>query len=287
MCIISGTINEVAKTKIFCGLNKDKTRQITIYSNEVDSAVDNNLMILPVPFIETVKFHDLSSYSNFFEDCEKTFYNSKSTNYSNSANDSFGIRSMSILKVFDVGSYKVSILDSVKDLGRLDTKQFHVTNEVAVYLHKFYNHKNIGFIVCKLNRGKQLYHPFAFSHKANSSKLYIPTKHYHVHSKMENLNYGSYASTYADVPKQTQLYSTDEMAEQDEDDWDHDIYIYNASSKGNNIVEQADSKKYGWTGKVKINFEKLDFDLDTECKNFQKINIVGSCKNIDIFVKTI
>ena len=42
-------------------------------SNEVINNCKNNVMILPVPYPDTIEFIDLSNYTNIFEDCQKSF----------------------------------------------------------------------------------------------------------------------------------------------------------------------------------------------------------------------
>ena len=58
-------------------------------------------------------------------------------------------------------------------------------------LEKYYNHT--GFIVCKLNPSNDFvnYHPFAYSHKINSSRLFVPTRHLHDGHEEENSHFDS------------------------------------------------------------------------------------------------
>lgn len=298
MCIISGEIKEVSKTKIFCSLNKNKTRQITIYSNEVDSMKENNLMILPVPFINSVKFHNLSQYKDFFNDCSQSFHRNLKSYGSLSMNRS--IKSNALLEVFDVGSYKVSVLENLNDVARLNPEYFYLTNDVVKYLKNHYDNELIGFIICKLDVGKKQYHPFAFSHNSNSDKLYIPTRHYHVHS---NDGFDNSDKLYAPLSSSFSTYSenlenTNNNPNNSEnnkkiifvddyntDDWDHEIYIYNATKEGNKLLKNKN--EYGWNKTINIDFELLDFDIDKDCKNFEKIRIKGVFKNTDLFVKAI
>ena len=62
MCIISKEVNAVSKTKLFASLDDTGTRQLTVYSNQVDTDTSDNAMILPVPNPNTVEFVDLSEY---------------------------------------------------------------------------------------------------------------------------------------------------------------------------------------------------------------------------------
>jgi hypothetical protein len=69
------------------------------------------------------------------------------------------------------------------------------------------------------------------------------------------------------------------------DDWNHEIYLYNISVDTNSKVENMNICEDEWTGKVKIDFEKLVFPLDTTCRYFQKLKIKGNNPNIDIVLE--
>jgi len=45
MCIINEPVVSIADTKLFASFNNNKTKQLMIYSNKIDS----NAMVLPVP----------------------------------------------------------------------------------------------------------------------------------------------------------------------------------------------------------------------------------------------
>ncbi len=107
MCIISNQVETVAKTKILVAVKPLTNRQLTVYSNSVNNTTDGNAMILPVPFPNTVTFHDLSDYKDIFTDCAKCIMKPKGPSKSYFSN---GISTNSApLKVFEVGSYQVSL----------------------------------------------------------------------------------------------------------------------------------------------------------------------------------
>lgn len=284
MCIISGEIESVSNTKIFCGVNKNKTQQLTIYANNVDNITTNNMMILPVPFPETVNFYDLSNYVNFFDDCDECFENQSlnlSRGFSVSAN-----YSVDSLEVHDVGSYKASLAMNLNDLNNANPKYFYLSPEVKEYLAEHYNHKSIGFILCLLVLGNKEYHPFAYSHKIINKRVYIPTRHFHLH-KNDNSDYGDY-SNFAELdPRYAKNSRLDTRDDNYADDWSHDIYLYNVTTKGNNYIDKIHNRLYKWNKKNKVRFDKLDFNLDGNCRHFQKINIEGRCKNIDIILNCV
>lgn len=257
MCIISEEINVVSDTKILVAPNTNLTRQLIVYSNDVDNITNNNAMILPVPFPESVSFHDLTNYKNLFDDCESCFYDD--TDYDN---DSFSVQDCSngSLKVFNVGSYQVSLAMSLTDILRVDSNVFTLSKGCYELLSNEYNNPNFGFIICKLSNNKKKYHPFGYSHNIFNDILFIPTKHYHKERSSINNN------------------------EQYVDDWSHDIYLYNTTAKRNMDFMKMVTHGNKWTGKNNLKVNNINFDLGT-LKHFEKYQIHGIHKNIDLYVK--
>jgi hypothetical protein len=179
--MISLPIEQVSKTNIFVGLNSSKTSQITIYSNFVSNNSNGNAMVIPVPFPSTVKFHDVSCIKNFFKIVDQSFYRMAQTFGMRS--DSFSLtnsaKTKSVLEVFSVGSYNVSLANNLSDISRLDKDVFTLSSGLAKTLGEHYSDPVWGFIVFILARDKKDYNPFAFSHALYNNKIYIPTRHYH------------------------------------------------------------------------------------------------------------
>lgn len=287
MCLISRKVENVNNTKIFCGVDKNQSKQITVYANTVNNVSDNNAMVLPVPFPETVKFHDLSNYKNFFNDCADCFYLPKTKGVSralmlNGNSDTYSFN-MDSLKVIDVGSYKVSLAESLNDLHRVNKNVFDLSEGLADILKKNYSNSNFGFIICKLAKGNESYHPFAYSHNIFNSKIFIPTKHYHDDSNNQNEYQGMFADAYSWANK-----SNDFMKKTNDDsyadDWGHDIYLYNIDINSNQEVKKMNKSRYLWEGSNKIQFSKLGFALDKKLYNFKKVQINGSNPNIDLIL---
>ena len=282
MCMISEEIESVNNTKIFCGLNAKLTKQLTIYSNDVNNISNNNAMVLPVPFAESVNFYDLSNYKNFFEDCDKCFESRidgnalRSLSYSNDCfNDS--------LEVHDIGSYKVSLAHNLSDLHRVNKNVFHLSEGLDKILKKNYSNSHFGFIICKLSKGNESYHPFAYSHKIFNSKVFIPTRHYHGQHENDSNNGTFGMGTFADALNWSNFKKAildDDYA----DDWDHSIYLYNVNINSNAEVKKMNKSRDEWNKKNKINFNKLEFDLDKNCREFKKLKISGSNPNIDLIL---
>ena len=297
MCMISTEIRSVAATKLFCGLNSKKTRQITVYSNTVDNVSKNNAMVLPVPFPKSVKFHNLENYKTFFTDCESCFYKPWARSLSMNYGGEFLKGQSAKLQVFNVGSYKVSLAMSISDLKKVDTTVFDLSDGLDKVLKKHYSKPIFGFIICKLAEGNEKYHPFAYSHDIIPGKVFIPTRHYHDEKVYRALdesyhssrNYNSFGNIdnslmFGEFEERfTQITNTDpNMA----DDWDHDIYLYNVDINSNSQVKKMNQCKSKWSGKVHINFDKLDFPLDEKCDAFTKIEINGNHRNMDIILAT-
>ena len=213
MCIISKEVKSVSKTQILVAVDSKKERQLVVYSNKIDNFIPGNAMILPVPNPSTVKFHNLYTYTDIFNDCNKMVY--KKT-------DGFkGIRDGRItitnsrshtLDVINVGSYKVSLANSLDDLKNIDKNLFNLGNGCEELLSRDYNDPNFGFIICSLDVRNKKYHPFGYSHQIMNNELFIPTKHYHEdgsyfpkksYTKGFNDNslskYASYESAFNDI----------------------------------------------------------------------------------------
>jgi hypothetical protein len=286
MCMISLEVAQVSDTKILVGLSKDKKRQITIYSNKVDTPVSNNAMIIPVHHPESVQFINLSNYKNIFDDCESCFFNESmpqgargSLSYSNSS-DSFDKKK---LEVYDIGSYKVSLAMNLDDLKHVDTSVFELSKGCNELLEKTYKEKYWGFIICKLAKGKEEYHPFAYSNNMLDKQVFIPTKHFHMEHKQNNKHYT--ALNINDSPMFSGLNRSYDIMREDiiADDWSHDIYLYNISNARYNLdgVKSVNNKK--WDGKNPLQLDKINFDLD-HLKVFDKLKIIGRHPNIDLVI---
>jgi hypothetical protein len=181
MCIISAKVNTVAKTKLLVAINNQTNRQYVVYANTVDNPTANNAMILPVPNPKSIKLHNLSAYSHIFDDCNKSFVERIKLSSDSVVKKSKASLNAS-LKVYDIGSYKVSIAYSLDDIKRINANVFTLSPGCESMLHNNYANGMYGFIICKLDNGNKIYHPFGYSHDLpNNQQVFIPTKHYHPH----------------------------------------------------------------------------------------------------------
>lgn len=303
MCIISGAVNSVSKTKILIALNATKDRQLTVYANAVDNSTPQNAMILPYPSPESIRFHDLSDYKDIFQDCAKSF-RPKTMNLSASRSIYLSSKGSSSLAVFQVGSYNVSVANSIDDLRRINRNVFQLTPGCLEVLAGKYA-GNFGFVICQLKNGAENYHPMAYSHTIPSS-LFVPTKHYHDGEQEEvfriapgsgfgpvgALEYnatnidsspmfmgGMSSFTNSRSGSGRQVYMPTDFA----DDWDHTIYFYNLAPSEQFLptgIQNSSDWVWDKTFHLKTNkIEGFDFGSPT---HFERVEIRGNHRNVDI-----
>lgn len=247
MCIVSLPVKSMSNTKIFTSINNDKTRQIVIYSNSVNNINSKNAMILPVPNPQSLKFHNLTKYKYIFSDCDDCFIDNT---FRSAGRGTLGYspQSRKSLRVFDVGSYNVSVANSLDDLNYINADIFDVDDNCIKLLNTNYADNIFGFIICQLKTGNNEYHPLGYSHDL-APKIFIPTKHYHGH-----------------------------LNEKIADDWDHSIYIRNIRPGD----YSSNSRTHTWN-KMDIKTQKIDFDFGP-IELFSVININGRHENEDIYL---
>ena len=223
MCIILGEVHRVSKTKLFVLANKDKSRQMTFYSNVVGTP-EQNMMILPVPGEGDIQLHTIN-YKGMFGDLKRSVTSLYREPFSNPMTRSVlsaSIAPRDTLEVFHHGSYLVSIAPQIEDLLRLDESIFEFTPELFDFFAKHYN-RQFSYICCVLKPGTKEYEPLCYSHPIHSSnKLFVPTLHYH--------NHGGHVHT-------------------DSADWDHLIYSVGTEEKANrgftsNYYNNVDWKQF-------------------------------------------
>jgi hypothetical protein len=244
MCIINEPA-EVHNTKIFVAPNNNHTQQLTVYSNEVRTSSTNNMMLLPVPYPDTINLVDFSDYISIFNDLNLTFK-------MESFGTSYSLPEKNYLKIVDIGNYKATIIPTHEDLLRINPSVFGTVNEHIRNI-LFFHYQNLpipfGYIICKLKSGTQIkYHPFAYTHNLpknhlNTPSLFVPTRHEHGHGNSDHA------------------------------DWDHCIFSLNTTpNSGNREIE--DYHNYLKTKKINFNFGNIN--------NIRKKTIKGHFPNNDI-----
>ncbi len=269
MCIIAREVESVGSTKIFVAPDSKREYQLTVYSNLIENETDNNAMILPVPNPNTVTFMEI--YPSFFNDCSDCF----KIDHGRSKSFDDGARSCrETLEVHRVGGYLASIAKSLDEIKQADKSVFDIPEDCIKVLNGYPS--SYGFIICKLEKDKKEYHPFAYSHAMYYDILFIPTKHYHAIKQKPNEKEGIQA-TRIRTGEIKMLFP--EMHLSEGEVFDHDIYIYN----GIGIESHFDkSLKYKFKShKLSKITNNLSFELGP-CKTFKKYQIKGFFKNIDL-----
>lgn len=178
MCIFSGTEKvQVTSTNIFARMGLGG-RQWLAYSMTYQASTDL-AMILPIPTPprsaeDTVRFIDLSEYSDFFEALASAFPMPKMREFPSILDVS---KSRAVpLRVHDVGSFEASFVPHQDHFIRLDprfTLDPEIWRQMPVY-------EDFGFCVFKLKPGKKKIHPMAFSFTTGRPfEMFFPTVHVH------------------------------------------------------------------------------------------------------------
>lgn len=284
MCIINEPAR-VTKTQIFVAPNANKDKQLTVYCNKVMTDSTNNVMILPVPNPDSVKFHDLSDYKDIFDDLAKTF--AVSTRGLKSYTLSFSNSTEQYLPTIDVGSYRITLVPNVASLNAINPHEFGTVRAHIKRIMRKYYASGFGFVVCKLIPGKETeYHPLAYSHNLRSDgNLFVPTRHQHNGHNGHDNGPGGYDGDFSRVnfletrtmpprPYPIASFVAKESEEELESDWDHEIYSFNTTSDSGNVPAS--------TRRVYLKPNKIpDFDLGS-CKTCHKFEIHGIHENCDV-----
>jgi hypothetical protein len=190
---------EVGGTKILVAFLEDG-RQVVVYRNYVNPAPSSPstgrgketkqktgptpAMILPFPFEagqKPVEFFALDPMETLFADLKACFPTAKQERQSLSKDKSSESKSARLqhLAVQQVGSYNVSVAESVDDLSRADPSVFQLNPEAGDLLRRHYG-KGFAFVIAGLREGGEK-HPLAYAHAPfeKGARLFVPTKHFH------------------------------------------------------------------------------------------------------------
>lgn len=272
MCLISGPVQAVKNTKILSNKmpldGKYKYRVLTVYSNEVETTVKNNLMVLPIPSsADTIRLLDLTKYKTVFDDAKLSFSVLRSRGISQNFSMSVTPQYIAVQKV---GGYDVSICSNINEFSNLNPNYFVVNKEIVDSL--IANYKNYSFIVCKLNDQIKEYSPFGYTYDTNNEYVFVPTRHHHPHDKKANI--------YSML---NQHYSTSLIDDDSTGDYDHEIYFANAKTI-KHPFKSSECKIEKAHDLCHIKWQKIDESFDTNIKNFYKLTIDGQYANGDIWI---
>ena len=161
----------VSRTRMFARFDGHGA-QCLIYSMAL-AARQDTAMILPVPVREgAVRFTDLSSYADIFDDLERLF--PSITLGARGGGDVFD-GAEDELAVERVGAFDASFVPSRADFTRLD-KRFRLDERVWSALPDY---SRFGFAVFQLRAGESDVHPMAFSWRTSEARVFFPTVHVH------------------------------------------------------------------------------------------------------------
>lgn len=179
MCIFTGRVEIVSKTRIFVGDIEDN-KHCCVYS--MSAEINTPLaMVLPVPnaekSLDALEFVNLEEYPKFFDDLENCFEKPRTRGMSKGLGDM--ACAAGYLAVHDVGKYVASFVPMVSLFGRLDP-MFRLPYGVISALKGY---KDFGYAVFQLKdqAGKiSDFHPMAFKYiPKNQNELFFPTVHVH------------------------------------------------------------------------------------------------------------
>ena len=177
MCIFSGSVDRVNKTRIFGRLDESGV-QYLVY--QMEFSADNELaMILPFPAVPgtEAEFINLEGVPGFFGQLDKAFPRD-TNNRRTRGMRSFSAKSAAPLKVHNVGAFEGSFVPTINDLDRLD-KRFQFPAGTLGAMERLY--QDFSFAVFKLKPGRnQKVHPMAFKfHSRYDDRIFYPTVHIH------------------------------------------------------------------------------------------------------------
>lgn len=271
MCIFAGEVESVKSTRIFVCPNRDYTRQITVYKNKVNTTDTHNAMILPVPFVDSIRLHEGITKWNekvkgFFDVCSDCFSVRNGGRRSRGFSSEFVPHAAGNIAVLDYGNFNVSIVRNVDDMTRLDSLfGVNVSPTTMEVLRRYYS-KGWGFLVCKLKPEETEYHPIAYSHQIHGNAMFVPTRHQHG----------------GDEPESYSVY-------------DHIIYVVNGNSyptlkrnpeQDRNTLPSGGLSRFWRWDRIFIDTDNIpDFDW-TEPDTFLKYHVYGELENRD-FIHTL
>lgn len=204
MCIFSGFVEDVSKTKLCCApyeVEGGGKRCMIFYQNNVIIGEDGGVaMILPVPNGESIQLHPVASkFPNFFRNLQ-TILTSEDSEYGRSLGDD-----VEMLKVERIGTYDVSVSHSFEELIRLNFEAFRLDESVLDVIRGKYP-SSFGYVVCRMVQTVISPHPIVYSHRVDDDgEMFVPTFHHHMHKSGDGARHVV--------------------------DWEHTIYVFGADRR--------------------------------------------------------
>jgi hypothetical protein len=173
MCILTGSVSDIRKTRIFCGRTDNGHHLVYQMTFRPTHPV---AMILPVPTMnhteeKAVSFIDLSHYPDFFDDLDKAFPWTRQLQMGRTI-------SRATLEVHSVGDYIASYVPGKAAFDRLDTV-FQLPDSAW---NSIPDYTGYGFAVFQFQAWADpiRVHPIAYHYTPVAWKnLFYPTTHLH------------------------------------------------------------------------------------------------------------
>jgi hypothetical protein len=164
---------------------------------------------------------NLEDYPDIFDDINKPFNRYRFEWACMSSNQIVQEK----LVVQQVGSYKVSIAQSLDDLDRLQFETFNLSSHIKKLLQKEYP-ANFGYVVAIIDADKS-FHPIAYTHDLWNNELFVPTLHHHEH-KEDILRARAASMAKLGIPlTEEYMAALATPVSVNEIDWSHSIFVYN------------------------------------------------------------
>ena len=178
MCCFSQPVRSVSQTRVFGRLTNHKS-QFVAYQMQYKSDTAN-AMILPIPVRkdaneDSIRFLDLSSYPEFFDDLERGFSVEPSLAQADSV-QSLSRSAKEVLKVHKVGGFEASFVPTASHFSNLDPR-FSIAKNIWDKIPKYADY---GFVVFRLHKIAGEPHPMAFEFDSRiTDAAFLPTVHIH------------------------------------------------------------------------------------------------------------
>ena len=312
--MFSGDIKEISKTNILVSkvypsrlvtATKDgrthkyknpdgQPLQLTIYSNQVELSstpvdahgISNTFMIIPFPLRKDIKNRVKvlnSKYEGLFDDVNCLFTDADNI----------------LPPIYNVGSYKVQVLNSYTALAGLN-----ISDELYKKIGSYYS-RGYGFLLCVLQLSAK-YQPLMFIHELKQdNKLFVPTRHFccnktskylgvNVFSEYgDNTNLNEVESYHHDILMLGDKYirhhiGRNHTTENGIVNWDHRIYVVNSDIPKSRIGFKSEIPRNEKTRNISeyINLNNFPTNLTFGgIKRISRITIDNTYdRNCDLFI---
>lgn len=148
--------------------------QLTLFKNEVRCHFDEGLLILPVPYAHTVRFHHPPPhpitnipYLEFLNEVEGAFdFREHRASYN---------QVPPLPSRHQLGQYEIiDVVDSINHLREMNVYQRILPSQTLDELAEIYSEPYWGFIILRVLEGDFVYEPLCYSHQMIRGELFVP-----------------------------------------------------------------------------------------------------------------